>query len=604
MIALGQAATAIELRLSGMKHVKQADALAAQLGKLAGVESARVRVVAADATLIDLKGKALSMAALEEGLLARGFVITRRTRDQLEARLDETGAARRTLTIARFRNATGKKDLDWIEQLLPEVIETELANSKYFVPGKARPTLDPDKPVVGEAHGELVLLGKVESAGPQLRLSVRAVRPKDGAVLATAQSFGAEGALAELGKDLVWKLDGPLYQKVFGKPSLEDYVAPLSRRTHVPAAEGKVAAASKPPAARGPQVRIERVKFGDLFPSRLGHYARHPLGKITLRNDGDEESRDARVTIDLGEQPLGLVERAAPRQLDRALDRRAPGRAVDAAEPDRVGLGHRGQALERRRLAAKEGVLVHGRSARVVGEQIERELALDREEIVELARRLAGADHGAAVDGDQAPEHAHLRTDDLERADHQRVRADHLAQPGRVARVDRGELLQARLVERLLQLRAIDDAQPAELGQIGGQRLGDADRQPGVRRALAGVVEGRDADHTRRLARDLVVGPGLVRQRLGARRRSRGAVALAQARQRLGEQLVRLDLVGLDRDRASERATRRGKVAARDADAAQARQRVEVVRRQRDRRAERAARGRRGRAALGRSGGG
>jgi transglutaminase-like putative cysteine protease len=220
----------------------------------------------------------------------------------VEARYDENAVARRSVAVASFSNRTGRPDLSWLEGMLPDVFETELANSKYLEPTAAggHAAIDPDKidmAKVKAIKADIVVIGKVEKAGGQsLRLISKAIRTSDGAILAAAQLFGNESAAAELGKELVWKLDPPLYQKILGKTSLEGYVSPLAKKQPAEATARQAQAQSD-----GPRVRIDEVKLSDLFPARLGYYAQRPLGKVILRNDGNRAADDVRLEISLGD---------------------------------------------------------------------------------------------------------------------------------------------------------------------------------------------------------------------------------------------------------------------------------------------------------------
>jgi TolB-like protein len=302
----------VELRVAGLKEAKAADDIAAALGKVAGVKSAKVRHVSSDATAIDLSADDAQdkvMPRIEAALAAHHLVVARRSAHVIEARYDEAQAARRSVAVAKFVNKTGRPDLAWVEELLPDVFETELSNSKYLAPAAAgtRPSVNPDKPDAKGIAADVVVVGKVEKAGGQLRLSSKAVRTKDGATLAAAQLFGSESAVAELGKDLVWKLDPPLYLKLSGKSSLEGYVAPVGRR-----APAEAHAAASPSSGGSGGVHIDEVKLADLFPSRIGYYAQEPLGTITLRNDGARAENDVRVEISLGELSSGAQTIRAP----------------------------------------------------------------------------------------------------------------------------------------------------------------------------------------------------------------------------------------------------------------------------------------------------
>ncbi len=304
----------LEVRVSGLKEAKAADALAVALGKVPGVKWAKVRYVSADSTMIDVAAPGMETARLEAALAAAHLVVARRSANVIEARYDETAVARRTVAVATFANRTGRPDLAWLESMLPDVFETELANSKYLEPtASAHAAIDPDHVDLAKVKAQkadVVVIGKFEKAGGQgLRLTAKAIRTSDGAILAAAQLFGTEAAVAELGKELVWKLDPPLYQKILGKSSLEGYVSPLAKNDTAPRS-------AQQSQADGSRVRIAEVKLGDLFPARIGYYAQRPLGKVMLRNDGKSAADDVRLEISLGDLSGGpqtiRVESIAP----------------------------------------------------------------------------------------------------------------------------------------------------------------------------------------------------------------------------------------------------------------------------------------------------
>jgi TolB-like protein len=292
----------LELRVAGLKEARAADELAARLARVAGVKGARVRYVSADATMIDVTAPGLDPARLEPALREVHLVVARRSAGVVEARLDEAASARRRVAIAAFANRAGTPVLDWVGRALPEIVETELINSRYLVPLPGeRPTADPDRPQAAPkpANADLLVVGKVDRAGAQLRVVVKAVDPKAGALVAAAEQLGEEARLGELGKELAGQLDAALFKKLAGGGSLEGYISPLGRREPRGAAPTTVAPAAAARAS-GPRVRVEEARIDDLFPSRIGYYAEQPLGRVVLRNDGDRPA-DARVEISLGE---------------------------------------------------------------------------------------------------------------------------------------------------------------------------------------------------------------------------------------------------------------------------------------------------------------
>src|SRR5207302_868232 len=130
----------------GLKTAAAADEIAQKLGKVSGVKSAKVRYVSADATSIDLQAAESALPKIESALGGWHLVVARRSAHMIEARYDESAASRRTVAVARFINKTGNPGLAWLEEMLPDVFETELANSKYLVPtASGHPKLDPDK---------------------------------------------------------------------------------------------------------------------------------------------------------------------------------------------------------------------------------------------------------------------------------------------------------------------------------------------------------------------------------------------------------------------------------------------------------------------------
>jgi TolB-like protein len=293
----------LELRVAGLKEARAADELAARLARVAGVKGARVRYVSADATLLDLTAPGLDAAKLEAALRELHLVVARRSAGVVEARLDETARARRRVVVAAFANRSGAPALDWIGRALPEIVETELVNSRYLVPvAGERPAADPDRPqaVPKAAGADVVVVGKVDRVGAQLRVVVKAVDPKAGALVAAAEQLGEEAKLGELGKELAGQLDAALFKKLAGGGSLEGYISPLGRREPRNAAVQSTTAVAAAPRPAGPRVRVEEARIEDLFPSRIGYYAEQPLGRVVLRNDGDRPA-DVRIEISLGD---------------------------------------------------------------------------------------------------------------------------------------------------------------------------------------------------------------------------------------------------------------------------------------------------------------
>jgi hypothetical protein len=289
----------LEVRVAGLKDAKAADALAARLSQVPGVKWAKPRYVSADATMIDVAAPGMEPQKLEAALAAAHLVVARRSANVIEARYDETEVARRTVAVAAFANKSGRPDLDWVGPLLADVFETELVNSKYLSPSATagRPHIDPDKVQTHGVTADVLVVGRVDKVGPKLRLVAKAINIGSGALLATAEQFDDEAKLADLAKEVVWKLDEQLYKKLVGKSSLEGYISPPTRKT----AMSEVGHTTETARGGGPRVHVDEVTLGNLFPARIGWYAENPLGKVALRNDGATDASDVRLEISLGD---------------------------------------------------------------------------------------------------------------------------------------------------------------------------------------------------------------------------------------------------------------------------------------------------------------
>ncbi len=289
----------IEVRVAGLKSAGAADALATRIGAAKGVQSAKVRVVSADVTIIDVRAKGMQARALGAALEAAGLEVTRRSANVIEASYDALAAARRSVLVGGFDNKTGKAALAWIADVAPDIAETELTSSEYLSPADppaSRPASSKAAAAAARKAGaDVAIVGAVQTAGGKLRISAAAVRAKDGRTLVSVQVFADGSTAMDAVKELVWKLDQQLYKKLNKKSSLRDYRSRV--RKYLPREASSASTAPAPTA----HVVVADAQLEAIFPAQLARYAAEPFGTVTLENTGKRRATSVRLAVTVGD---------------------------------------------------------------------------------------------------------------------------------------------------------------------------------------------------------------------------------------------------------------------------------------------------------------
>lgn len=294
-------AGSVSLSISDLQELSDVGVIRDRLMAIDGVDEVSVRFVSGDETRIEL-ATSLDTWGLATALKSVGLEVAQLSRGAVSAKWAPWGAGR-SLLIGSFVNETGIDRHDWIESMLPEVFATELANSNYLRAADSGAAIDlpDDSPATiaraaKAAQADLLTLGALERVGPQLRLSVTAYGA-DGRTVTAAQVFSPEAELVQRTRDLVWALDQRLFERLFAKGSLTAYKpvyggrAPSAR----PERSGDAGEAHQARAT----VRVTEVALDDLFPSRLAAYAKQPVGRIALSNQGGRTATGIRIRVDI-----------------------------------------------------------------------------------------------------------------------------------------------------------------------------------------------------------------------------------------------------------------------------------------------------------------
>lgn len=298
----GSPADTISLTVTGLQELAEVERLRQRLVRLPGVRGARVRFVSAEARL-DVEVDGLDAWTLGALLGQVGLEVAEASRGALRAAWAPWGTGKPLLVLA-FANHTGRDAHDWIEALLPQVFETELANSRYLRPlaTAARPGFDPTSPQAGvaaarAAGAELIVAGALEQTGDRLRLAVT-VLDAAGKQLAAAQVFSGDADLVGRTRELVWEVDERLFRRLFQRGALAPYRPAFSGRAAATADAEAPARPAEAPADRA-VVQVAEVTLDDLYPARLGAYATRPVGRLVLTNPSARPATGVRVTVDL-----------------------------------------------------------------------------------------------------------------------------------------------------------------------------------------------------------------------------------------------------------------------------------------------------------------
>ena len=194
------------------------------------------------------------------------------------------------IAILNFVNNTGKAEFDWLIKTIPNLLTTELSNSNYLG------IIDPDwveellkkglneREIAKETKADILVKGSFSRSGSTFRIDAKTVDASSFMLLVACSVDGSANRLFDLVYDLAWELDRKLYFKL--NPGVEEtsYKAPVGigkALTHLP------------------DLSIEKMEIGNIFPSKYNYYTEHPIGKVTLKNNISDAFNNVKVRINI-----------------------------------------------------------------------------------------------------------------------------------------------------------------------------------------------------------------------------------------------------------------------------------------------------------------
>ncbi len=276
--SLSRKPKSIDLVVHGMPDRKSIEALKGGLKRARGISDVTVRQSGRGITKIELASSAdaESLAtSLEDGSLPLEVVQT--SASSILARYDiKRGVKLGALLLPPSVKLAARGQ--WVKGVLPDLVAAELENVTFLdvVDNKS----DADVDLAIEATG----------AGKNVALSITARAPGGHGKLFVASGTGELDELPALVSKVVKKLDDGFLPAV---------ARAHSRGKNEALARAATAARSRAPAVDMPvaELRIDDLKLENLFPAKLGYYAEHPVGHITLRHSDKKGAAATDVSV-------------------------------------------------------------------------------------------------------------------------------------------------------------------------------------------------------------------------------------------------------------------------------------------------------------------
>lgn len=270
-IASGKRARVIDLVIHGVPDRAQLEALKASLARAKGVSNVVVRQSGKGLTKIEVStqgdGEALATEIERAGA---PLEIVQTSAAAILARHDvrrgvKLGATLLTPTVKVARG-------EWLKGALTPLLESELSNVTW---------LD----VVAADVADVKLEVSATSAGKdQLALTITALEATSAKKLFTTSATGKLDDVGAVVSAAVKKLDEG-FLPALARAGTRSSEGALTRAVAAGKSPQQQASTTNAGEALGvPELRIEALSLESLFPAKLGYYATHPVGAVTVRH--------------------------------------------------------------------------------------------------------------------------------------------------------------------------------------------------------------------------------------------------------------------------------------------------------------------------------
>ena len=288
----------IEIRARDLPNVVELNHLKEMLDTVSGVKQTRNLHAAGGVTKLEVVAPGLTSEFLGQKIeeaKALPFTVSQVSPSVIEVRYNPMKLVKARLLLFPFEikgEGCGFKlescGLKWLEQAVPEIIRTDLANSKYFQTGKIILEAGAKRPENLKAQlrelkkqydVSLVGSGRIEKMESQYRVSLELFDTETGETVTVNQAIGVLSDVTSLAHQLSVKIDQDLYARIFPNKSLEDY-----RPLYAPSAPEKK--------EEKPWLEITELRVDNIYPARFAHYASFPLGDVIIHNLGAKPISD------------------------------------------------------------------------------------------------------------------------------------------------------------------------------------------------------------------------------------------------------------------------------------------------------------------------
>ena len=291
----------VEISIVGMTNVLAVETIKKTLGQSEGVTSVQVLQAGRGATKMSVEVTTMTSGELAVALQSipeLGLEVWGYSDRSIKADYSPASALDLPLIVASFENKTKSRRYSWAGNALAEVFQIELADAEYLAgvdQDKPAPTKD-DKASLKKLAKKykvppgktLVALGSYSLEKGKIRLEARIVVAGTGKALRSGQAVCEPEDLSNCAVKVAQDFSANLLQDITKKQKL--FGAGLSKKTLKMVAAG--GGAHKP-------LEIAAVDLTNIFPARLGRYAKEPIGTVKLKNRGEETLENLVVSTHL-----------------------------------------------------------------------------------------------------------------------------------------------------------------------------------------------------------------------------------------------------------------------------------------------------------------
>ena len=281
------AAPKIDLTIEGISDLRSGERARKAIEALSAVAKVSVAQASRGTTKFILESSgpdAREIALAIDDMQDLGVVVMGYNDRAIKAEFRAEAAMALNLHIGRFANGSKQKRDAWMQSTLAEVVGTSLSNLSFLrfpKEGKAEKLGDKAKAwkkSLKKANSDpaksLVLSGSLQRKGNMLAIKASIRAAKTGAVVLAGQKSCPLNEASQCAESLAETLSQDLLKNIQTKRHL--FSSSLAK------VDPKRAEANTKP------LKIVSIEANNLFPTRLGAYAKEGIGQLLVKNTGEE----------------------------------------------------------------------------------------------------------------------------------------------------------------------------------------------------------------------------------------------------------------------------------------------------------------------------